>query len=337
MNKLFGLALAPVLLSATIGLASAEPQQGNQAVQPEHRMNHEQMVQKNTHQSTTRVTRTESRTRQESADVKDNANANQAVSNQMRSNRMQTAISPQMRRQLLNGQVNLISRHYPEAIEAFHNALGADDNNVSALNGLAQSYQAQGRYTEALQTINRGIALDPVNSQLYLTKGQIQDADGQPLAAVESYLTFTAQTPDDGAALETNRRVEELYKIVQPKLSESVESYLQGLRMLSLNQPEQAIPLFEKYQTLEPNSQQAHLLLGRAYLAAGQPDSAIQHFEAAVQLQSDNPAAYYQLGSSYALKGESKNASDAFRKFLQFAPQSEAAVNINRRFDINQP
>jgi len=304
MKKFFGLALLPVVLASVPMLSLAE---------------------QTTHQTTTHQTYQQTQT------------TTRPGTSQQRTTTMPMATATDMRtnQQWVEAQQNLITRHYPEAVDAYQNILASQPNNVHALHGLSIALYSQGRYDDALQTINKAIAVDPVNSQLFFTKGQILDAQDKPQEAIESYLTFTAMTPDDTSAFMAQRRANELYKIEEPKLSQSTQNYYQGLQMLSLHQPQQAIPLFEKYQAMEPSNPQASVLLGQAYLELGQPDKAIQNFESAVKLKSDNPVAYYRLGSSYELRGESQNANNAFRKFLQFAPQSQSAMVINQR--VSQP
>lgn len=242
----------------------------------------------------------------------------------------------QLNQQWVDAQQNLITRHYPEAVDGFQNVLSSQPNNVHALRGLAIALYSQGRYDDALQSINKAISLDPVNSQLFFTKGQILDAQDKPQEAIESYLTFSAMAPDDTSAFLAQQRANELYKLAEPKLSQSQQNYLQGLQMLSLHQPQQAIPLFEKYQAMEPSNSQANILLGQSYVQLGQPDKAIPYFESAVKLQANNPVAYYHLGSTYELRGQSQNANTAYRKFLQIAPQSQSAMLINQRVSMPQ-
>lgn len=241
------------------------------------------------------------------------------------------AIDPQVSPLWVKGQWSLVSRQYPEAVNAFQDLLSIDSNNVHALNGLAQALHAQGRYEEALIRIERAISLDPVNSRLFLTKAQILDAQDKPQAAVEAYYTFTALSPEDGASVMAHRRAEELRRRLEPTLSEGWRNYLEGLHMLSLQQPQQAIPLFEKFTAVEPGNTEAQLLLGRAYLELGQPSRAIPFFQTALKTDAQNPVAYYQLGSTYELSGQPKMAAEAWQKFVQFAPHSETAMLLGRR------
>jgi len=305
MRKMIGLAMLPLMLAATQTLAMAEKQYGAD--------------QQWGSTTTTKTTTT------------------QMMTNKTGMGTNHTAMTdPRVNPMWAKGQWNLAVHKYPEAINTFQNILSSDPSNVHALKGLSTAFCQQGRYDEALTQINKAIALDPVNPQLFYTKGMILDAQDKPIEAVESYLTFTSLNPDDGAALTALNRVDDLWKQAEPKLTEGSQNYLQGLKMLSLHQPDQAIALFTKYQTIEPNNQQASLLLGKAYMEMGQPDKAIPYFESALKLKADNPVAYYQLGSSYEMTGKTQNATDAWKKFVQYAPQSEQAMTINRRWEWTQ-
>lgn len=309
MKKLFGLALVPVLLAAALPLsASAEKtwtQPEKTGARTEVKQTQTRAVQR--HEGVTRTTT-------------------------QRLSVLDERINPLW----VKGQWDLVTRQYPQAIESFKDLLVIDPDNVHALNGMAIALFSQGRYDEALTRVERAIEVDPVNSRLFLTKARILDARMQPREAVEAYLTYASLSPEDGAVLEAQRRADELFRQVEPQLSEAHKSYLMGLHRLSLHQPREAIQMFEKFHALEPSNTEAHILLGRSYIELGQPMKAIPHFEAAVKADVQNPVAYYQLGSSYDLSGQSKMASDAWQKFVQYAPKSESALLINRRFENRQ-
>ncbi|HEY9744960.1 MAG TPA: tetratricopeptide repeat protein [Oculatellaceae cyanobacterium] len=236
---------------------------------------------------------------------------------------------------MVEGQMALIERKYPAAIQAFQKLLSMEPNNVQALNGLCIAYLNHGNYEEALKVINKAIALDPVNTRLLYTKAQVLDVQNKPVEAVETYLTFACMAPNDGAALAAQGRAAELYEKVEPQLNPASAKYIQGLRMLSLHQPEQAIPLFEQCKSLDPNNHQVAVMQGCAYLEAGQPEKAIDCFQNVLKTQGNSPLAYYHLSSGYEMRGERKNAQDAFRKFMQVAPQSETATRMNRMLEIS--
>ncbi len=310
MKKIVSLAIVPVLLAATPMLALAENAHQHTNAKPAMTRTQQTQAQAQTRMRTTQLGTPAMKT---------------LMSANVRSNPL-----------FMQAQWQLVTRHYPEAVTLFQTLLSNEPNSVHALDGLSTALYSQGRYDEALRQIDKAIALDPINSRLFYTKGQILDAQDRPVDAVEAYLTFTSLTPDDGAALSALARVDELYKRIETKLNPGVANYYEGLRLLSLHQPEQAITLFEQFKSIEPANQQAHILLGRSYLELGQPQRAIPFFESALRAKANNPVAYYQLGSSYELQGEAAQAQNAFRKFLQFAPESEAAVLLNRRLGMRQ-
>lgn len=305
MKKHVTFAMVPVLIAMSIALASAEqrppkPEQMSHVVAP---------VQKTTVPPVKEMSTTSS---------------------------VRSVPTGKMSPMLIQGHTALVNQQYAEAAQAFQAVLSTDPNNVRAMNELCLAMMNQSQYDEALKVVNKAITLDPVNSRLFFTKAQILDAQNKPMEAIDAYLTFTSLSPEDGAALMAQRRSEELYKDVSTTASASWINYVQGLRLMSMKQPEQAIPIFEKFKAMEPNNQQAHMLLGRAYLESGQPEKAIPCFEMALKTQSDNPMAYYQLGSSYEQRGEMKNAQEAFRKFVQIAPQSEVVSRLNRMMEISK-
>lgn len=228
-------------------------------------------------------------------------------------------------------QVLLINRQYPEAITEFQALLSAQPDYVPALSGLAMALYHQGRYEEALQNIEKAMSLDPVNSGLFYTQARIKDAQNKPIEALQSYLAFTALSPDDATAVEAQRRAGEIYRMVEKQLSPAEQLIFQGERLLSLRQPAEAIELLKQYQSLRPDDTQAQLMMGQAYLELGQPEKAVPQFESVVKQRADNAAAYYQLGNSYDLQGQSQNAKQAYQQFLKYAPQSEAALLLKKK------
>ncbi len=322
MKKFIGLAVLPVMLAATPMLALAEQHDAHSTHAESHQTT--QVHQVESHPTTT--SKVQSKTQKQTT-VKESASKTTTQNTIANAG----AANSQFSTQYAQAQVQLINKQYPEAVTGFETILSSQPENVPALNGLSTALYSQGRYTEALLAIEKAIALDPINSKLFYTQAKIQDAQNKPVEALQSYLTFTALAPNDGAALDAQRRADELYKMTEGKLSQAMVNYFQGQRLLSLHQAAQAIPLFQKYQSMEPGNAQANLMLGWSYLELGQTEKAIPQFESAAKLQADNAAAYYHLGSSYEIKGETQNAKAAYQQFLKLAPQSETALLLNQR------
>lgn len=236
---------------------------------------------------------------------------------------------------MIEGKTALIHRKYGDAVKAFQDLLSSNPEHVQALNGLSIAYLNQGHYDEALNAVNKALELDPVNSRLYYTKAQVLDVQNKTADAIETYLTFSALAPNDGAALAAQGRAEELYKETLASITPTQSKYLEGLRLLSLQQPDQAIAPLEECKSMGPNNHKTELMLGCAYLQADRAEKAIPCFEAVLRMDTNSPMAYYQLGSSHQMRGDSQSAQEAFRKFVQAAPQSEMANRLNGMMKIS--
>lgn len=83
---------------------------------------------------------------------------------------------------------------------------------------------------------------------------------------------------------------------------------------LQRGQAQQAISQLQEAIKQQPNSAEAHYLLGKAYLVQGQADPAITAFQEALRLNPKFAEAEVGLGSAYLSKGMKQEADEAFKK-----------------------
>lgn len=241
-----------------------------------------------------------------------------------------TFSTPEIRKQFLNGQWQLVDKNYPEAIKQFEIVLKSEPNSVRALHGAAMGHFLQGDNTTALQRIDRAIALDPVNTKLLFTKARILDAMDKDVDALESYLTFAAMDPTDSSAIQAQRRSDELFHRWESRMTDEQKQYFNGLRFLSMEQPENAAPVLEKFLTLQPADLKGRYLLGVAYRNLNLPDQALAQFEKIANSQPDNAMTYFQMGVVYDQFGKKQNATEAWKNFVKFAPHAEQVGAVNQ-------
>jgi len=315
MKKLLGLALVPVVLAVTLPAFAAQP------------MNSDKQM-KQGWQSSTQMT-TEVRRGQMSI------------------------YGTEAHRFYTQAEWQLVERNYPEAIRLFENAIAINPEHVPSLHGLAISKQLRGEYVDGLKYINRAIELDPVSPQLLLTKARILDAQRMDAPALETYLTFLALDPTDSNALEVQRRADELFTRWEARLTPEQKEYFMGLRLLTMDQPEQAIPAFERFIRMNegvsattrvevrPEVVNAHLLTALAHQRLNHPTQAVAVLQEVVrETQNINTPTiaplrartYFQLSSNYGLTGEKQQAKDAWMNFVRFAPRSEANSVLEQPF-----
>ncbi len=229
------------------------------------------------------------------------------------------------------GQWQLVDKNYPEAITLLRKAVELNPASVRAHNQLALAYYFNGEYSPAFTEIDRALTLDPVNTKLHFTKARILDAAGRDAEALESYLTFAALDPQDTSALEAQRRADILFKRWEPKFNETQKMYYSGLRFLSMEQPEKALPLLKSFQKEQSETERignihASFLLGIAYFQMSRPGDAVAQFEQVTKIEPQNPLAYYHLTETYTRLGKLDNAKTAWEQFVKFAPYSEIGV-----------
>lgn len=230
------------------------------------------------------------------------------------------------------GQAQLVEKNYPDAIRLFEQALQANANLVPAMQGLAIAQVNTNQLEPAMAKINQAIQIDPVYTPAYLTRAKIFDAQDKPAEALEGYLTFLSLAPTDSAAIDIQRRANELYEAQAPQLDASQKAYIDGLRTLAMEKPEQAVPQFKKYIEMQASAQptpellNAHQFLALALQQTNKPAEAIPVLEKLISVQPQNPVGYYYLSSTYEQVGKKENAKEAWANFAKYAPKSQALM-----------
>ena len=83
---------------------------------------------------------------------------------------------------------------------------------------------------------------------------------------------------------------------------------------LQQRRPDEAISRLREAIEQQPNSAEAHYLLGEAYLTQGKADQAISTFQDALRLNPKYAEADVGLGAAYLSKGMKQQADEAFKK-----------------------
>lgn len=313
MKKLLGLALVPVVLAMTVPAFAASPVKT---------MDHADKQMKQGYQQGTMT---------------------------QQARHEQSIYGTEAHQTFTKAQWELVERNYPEAIRLFENVIALNPEHVPSLHGLAIAKQMRGEYVDGLRYINRAIDLDPVSPELVLTKARILDAQKMDAPALEAYLTFLSLDPTDSSVLEVQRRADELFTRWEARLTPEQKEYFTGLRLLSMDQPMQAIPSLKRFIELNegqatangrteirPEVVNAHLLLSLAHQRLNQPTEAVAVLQEVVrETQNVNTPAiaplkartYFELSSNYGLVGQKQEAKAAWMNFVKFAPRSEA-VNV---------
>lgn len=182
-----------------------------------------------------------------------------------------------------------------QAIEAGKKAVELDSENATAQAFLAEAYLRAGRNAEAQQTIDTALELDDLNPETHRVAGWVSILSGHK---------------DDGVG-EWNRVIE-----LAPEVF--LYRYEFGLVFANhLDDPEMAIPSFQKAIELYPPYIPSYTALGRAYLAANQPGPAVLQFQKALTLDPGSSDAFLGLGQAFSNQQKCPQAIPYFQKALE--------------------
>lgn len=180
--------------------------------------------------------------------------------------------SPQMYGRLL--QIAREEKNDAEAMKVVQQALQAYPNNKAFMLEELNMYLAAGRGKEALDKIDRAIAADPTNSNLYAVKGSILDQNKQPEQALAAYRKAVEANPENFDAqfnlgvYNYNKAAENFTKASKMDMA----SYQKSGKKLEADGKkyfEQALPHFEKALQLQPDDRATISSLQKVYVRLG--------------------------------------------------------------------
>src|SRR6266571_8181315 len=262
------------------------------------------------------------------------------------------------------GQADLASRvaalltrqdDFPEAIDVLKDAIKANPNASEPLLQLAFIYAKYLRRTDqAIDYVNRAIALDPHNIDAYERLCEIALAAGDEKRALQS-LDRAAATPNDDAVFwarlgklyasivfkpdrppkpDETARVNEIFKKAaehagdNPAALKEVADYY-----ASTQQIREAIPLYLRLLELEPNDTNAREKLATGFVLTNQRDKAVEMLEEIIKEHPEKYQTYDLLAQ--VLDDEARSLQRANRleeakaKFAKVAANYEQSLLIN--------
>src|SRR5881398_432441 len=262
------------------------------------------------------------------------------------------------------GQANLASRvaalltrqdDFPQAIDVLKDAIKANPNAPGPLLQLAFIYAKYLRRTDqAIDYVNRAIALDPHNIDAYERLCEIALAAGDEKRALQS-LDRAAATPNDDAVFwarlgklyasivfkpdrppkpDETARVNEVFKKAadhagdDPAVLKDVADYY-----ASTQQVKEAIPLYLRLLELEPDDTNAREKLATGFVLTNQRDKAVEMLE---QIIKEHPEKYQPYDLLAGLLDDAGRALDRDKKTEQAKSAfAKAAANYEQSLIIN--
>jgi tetratricopeptide (TPR) repeat protein len=176
--------------------------------------------------------------------------------------------------------------------------LSKNPNSWLAYNGLGVELDREGRFDEAIQYLQKSIAINPNYAMTH-----------QNLAGV-----YLEKRETDEALAEYNKSLAINPNGTLPRLKIAEADLRTG-------QADEAIALDRAILNIEPYSELAYNNLGLAYLQKGQVDDAIAQYRKALALNPNFAMIYNNLGSALFQNGQTAEAIAQYKKALELDPK----------------
>jgi Flp pilus assembly protein TadD len=164
-----------------------------------------------------------------------------------------------------------------------HLALDLAPNDVALLNMLGVIQKRRGRFTEAMDTFRKGIALEPLNHSPWYNLGNTHLTIGEFAQAAEAL-----------------KRASELKK-------DSETTRLYGQALIGMGEHDMGMAIFARAQQLDPKNSRVYTSRAIALQRIGAPDAEVlTQIDQAIALEPNNvehmrsKAAYFQRRSRFA-------------------------------------
>lgn len=109
-------------------------------------------------------------------------------------------------------------------------------------------------------------------------------------------------------------------------MSENIEElFLEGAKILTLKQFDEALEIFNKVLELDPNHIKALEARAVIYMQKGEIELAESDLEKAISIEPENARLYFRLGQVYYRKKDLDKALELFSKAIDLEPAYPAA------------
>lgn len=243
------------------------------------------------------------------------------------------------------GNLYARQKHWNEAIQSYQTALDLRPNSADIYRNLAQVWKTLGRKLEAADCFYEAYRLNPqdVTAGQQVKLGRILLQQMQVTKALTCFETALKMYPNFPEAQQGIEQAQQLKRTLQSTAIEqrkilpfkpasqtretpSTVSTLEAAQTHYDNKEfEAAAAECRRWLETNPNSVEAHALLGKALQGMGQTQAAIRSYETVIQLQPEDAIAYYNLGSLHAQQKAWNLAISAFSKAISLQPTLAAA------------
>ena len=211
------------------------------------------------------------------------------------------------------GEMHLLLGRTDEAEPLFLRALGRDSESAAALSGAGRAALAREAPAQAVDFLERAVAIDPGATSLYYPLGLAYAGLGDDAKAEENLARR-----GDGLTFPADPLLEELQ--ASGLLDSPLDDQDRGLAAFEAGRFAEAAEIFRGILELAPDNLALRLRLGTTLFLAGDARGAAREFEVALRVSPDLPRAHFGLGVILDASGQHRDAIDKFSTALDLDP-----------------
>ncbi len=254
------------------------------------------------------------------------------------------AIALGARLRSIYGLILLKTGYSDQASVLLRQTVEADPGASYAHYNLAKAYYANGRYDQAVDSLETVLRQIPEFPDAYKLLSEIQIKQGDAVGSVSSAAKALKADPDNGgyliaygdAMLFAGRAREAAAAFAAATyrgVSQKHIRYKLGLAYLNMGLLKNAVRELLIAVVNEPGYSYAHYDLGRAFAKGGMLEKAEAELLKSVKLKSDYYFAWYELGLVYKAQGRKVDAKRAFKRAVQIDPETPNAAQALERME----
>lgn len=225
-----------------------------------------------------------------------------------------------------------------QAIDLLRVITTASPKNVAALILLGKAEIYAKDFVKAKQDLARAAVLEPQSAEVYFTQAMLENAQGNPSAALPVLEKASALAPNSVTILkelaftairasQARKAVEAAEKLLTLKPDEPDFLYFYGAASLQGGNLEKAQTALERFMQIRPNDSRGCLALGLTLAAQrDQIEPARQQLRRCLEINPLNYEAKYQLGLSYKAQGDTATAIKFLEETIALAPNYPLAL-----------
>jgi len=226
--------------------------------------------------------------------------------------------------QFEKGESALCGGKYFEAADYFNRALKTDPFSARAHRGLGETFWAQGKIEDALNSLTRALELEPGDRDTVLACTRIFKAFGKEDFSKEVLKSYLDKHPDD----------DEIRSQIESPASPEHDGHLDDAAEFLLRQGESqfergkiahAVACFEMAIEQNPLMAEAYNNIGVINLEGGKTMEALENFLKALDLKPGDPEILANSARALVMSGQSAAAIDVQREYLRRRPEDNAA------------